>query len=316
MKTPDSADELNGMVIDVGPRKARRWRRWVLVALLLVALFTLPRLLSIYIEALWFGSVGYAPVYWYTLRLKILLFVVTAAATFGLLRLTFSILARAFAPLVQTRRQIVINNQQVDIAPARVLRPLAWLVSIALALGYGFAMSDEWQTFARYLKQPATSASDPVFHRTIGFYLFTLPVYDLLSSWLSTIAFIALIAAAVYALATLSNGTQATGETTRRLRYMGLSCALAAYLLTLAWDVFLDRYPYLWGEHQTFSGVTYTEDHFVLPGLMIVAITLLVGALIALLNAFTRRGRLLLIVSVALPAAVYLVAVVLVPTYV
>ena len=177
--------------------------------------------------------------------------------------------------------------------PARVLRPLAWLVSIALALGYGFAMSDEWQTFALYLKQPATSAFDPVFHRTVGFYLFTLPVYDLLSSWLSTIAFIALIAAAVYALATLSNGTQATGETTRRLRYMGLSCALAAYLLTLAWDVFLDRYPYLWGEHQTFSGVTYTEDHFVLPGLMIVAITLLVGALIALLNAFTRRGRLL-----------------------
>src|SRR5205085_6694974 len=131
-----------------------------------------------------------------------------------------------------------------------------------------------------------------------------------------TIAFIALIAAAVYALATLSNGTQATGETTRRLRYMGLSCALAAYLLTLAWDVFLDRYPYLWGEHQTFSGVTYTEDHFVLPGLMIVAVALIVGAGSALLNAFTRRGRLLLIVSVALPAAVYLVSPVLLPTYV
>ncbi|HYX41364.1 MAG TPA: UPF0182 family protein, partial [Pyrinomonadaceae bacterium] len=172
MSTPKNA-ELNGVVIDVGPRRPRRWRLWITIALVLVALFTLPRLLSIYIEALWFGSVGYAPVYWYTLRLKILLFVVTAAATFGLLRLTFSILARAFAPVIQTRRQIVINQQQVDIAPARVLRPLAWLVSIALALGYGFAMSDEWQAFALYLKQPATSALDPIFHRTVGFYLFT-----------------------------------------------------------------------------------------------------------------------------------------------
>src|ERR1041384_4852624 len=123
MKTPESPDELNGMVIDVGPRKPRRWRRWALVALVVVALFTLPRLLSIYIESLWFGSVGYAPVYWYTLRLKILLFVVTAAATFALLRLTFSVIARVFAPIVQTRRQIVINQQQVDIAPARILRP-------------------------------------------------------------------------------------------------------------------------------------------------------------------------------------------------
>src|ERR1041384_486578 len=316
MKTPESPDELNGMVIDVGPRKPRRWRRWALVALVVVALFTLPRLLSIYIEALWFGSLGYAPVYWYTLRLKILLFVVASAATFGLLRLTFSILARACAPLTESRRKIVINNQPVDIAPARVLRPLAWLVSIALALGYGFAMSDEWQTFARYLKQPATSATDPIFHRAVGFYLFTLPVYDLLSSWLSTIAFIALIAAAVYALATLSANGNATNETARRLRYTAVSCALAVYLLTLAWDMFLDRYPYLWGEHQTFSGVTYTEDHFVLPGLLIVAIALIVGALLALLNAFTRRGRLLLIASVALPATIYLVAVVLVPTYV
>src|SRR5205085_2971314 len=172
-------------------------------------------------------------------------------------------------------------------------------------------------TFALYLKQPATSAFDPVFHRTVGFYLFTLPVYDLLSSWLSTIAFIALIAAAVYALATLpANGTHAAGETARRLRYTGLSCALAAYLLTVAWDVFLGRYPYLWGEHQTFSGVNYTEDHFILPGLMVVAVALIIAAPIALLNAFTRRGRLLLIAAVALPAVVYLVGVVLVPTYV
>ena len=68
MSTPNNA-ELNGVVIDVGPRRPRRWRLWTTIALVLVALFTLPRLLSIYIEALWFGSVGYAPVYWYTLRL-------------------------------------------------------------------------------------------------------------------------------------------------------------------------------------------------------------------------------------------------------
>ena len=316
MDTPKDPEP--DLLIDVGRiRKPRRWRAWALAALLLVALIVLPRLLSVYIEALWFGSVGYAPVYWYALRLKIILFLVFAAATLALLRAAFYLCARRLAPLTEARRNIVINNQQVEVAPARVLRPLGWLASIAFALGYGLAMSEEWQTFALWLHAPATAAPDPVFRRPLGFYLFTLPVYDLLSGWLTTLAFVVLVAAGAYALATLPDrDTQAAARAAKQARYAVTSAASACFLLALAWATFLSRYPYLWGEHQTFSGVTYTEDHFVLPGLLIVAVALVVAALVALANALTRRGRRLLVAAAALPAVVYLFAVVLVPAYV
>ncbi|HEX8179367.1 MAG TPA: UPF0182 family protein [Pyrinomonadaceae bacterium] len=306
------------LIIDVGPpRRARRWRIWTAVALVLLALFVLPRLLSVYIDALWFGSVGYAPVYWYGLRFEITLFVAVAAATFIVLRAAFYLLARRFGPLVAAERQIVINNQPVDVAPARVLRPLGWLASIGFALAYGFALSSEWQTFALWLHAPATGTPDPVFHRPLSFYLFALPVYELLSGWLTTVAFIVLVAAGVYALATLPDkGTQAATRAAQQTRYAAASIAFALLLLALAWATVLARYPYLWDEHQTFSGVTYTEDHFVLPGLLIVAGALVVAALVALVNAFTRRGRRLLIAAAALPLVVYIVAVLLVPTYV
>ena len=72
------------------------------------------------------------------------------------------------APLVEARRQIVINNQPVDIAPARVLRPLGWLAAGAFALMGALALADEWQTFALWRNAPATAAPDPVFHKPLG----------------------------------------------------------------------------------------------------------------------------------------------------
>ena len=66
----------NGEIIDVGrikPRR-RRWRWFILVAIVLL-FFVASRGLSIYISALWFGSLGFSSVYWYMFKLKIELFV-------------------------------------------------------------------------------------------------------------------------------------------------------------------------------------------------------------------------------------------------
>ena len=84
----------------------------------------------------------------------------------------------------------------------------------------------------------------------------------------------------------------------------------------LAWRTYLSRFPYLWDDHQTFAGVTFTEANYLLPALYFVAIALLVAAAIALVNAFSRRGLRLLLLALAIPAAVYVVGVYIVPAYV
>jgi uncharacterized membrane protein (UPF0182 family) len=98
--------------------------------------------------------------------------------------------------------------------------------------------------------------------------------------------------------------------------FSATSSTLAAFLLAFAWRVYLSRFPYLWSDHQTFSGPNYTEANYLLPAITFVAVALVVAALLALVNAFTKRGIRLLLLAVAIPAVVYVVGVVLVPAYV
>jgi uncharacterized membrane protein (UPF0182 family) len=307
-------------IIDVGPIKPRRrrWRWWFLLAIV-VLLFVASRALSIYVSALWFGSLGYSQVYWYIFRLKIELFVVFFLLTTLILRGGFWLVERAFKSYVLERRTIIINQQPVNISPARLLRPLAWVVSVIAGLVFGLGMREAWRRFALYSHQAPTDLTDPVFHKTLGFYLFTLPIHQTISEWLLSLSFIILCGAIVYAV--LAFTQQATTSATtaaalRRTSIAAVSCALAAWLIILAWRFFLSRYPYLWDDHQTFSGVTYMEANYLLPGLLFVVGALLLTALIALVNAFTRRRLRVLLFAIAVPVAVYVVVTVLIPAYV
>src|SRR5215467_15011696 len=75
-------------VIDVGPPSRRRWKIWIIVAAALL-LLSFSRILSIYLSALWFDSLGYSSVYWYIFKLKLALFLGSAVVTTLLLSATF-----------------------------------------------------------------------------------------------------------------------------------------------------------------------------------------------------------------------------------
>jgi len=71
------APDPDGEIIDIGTTKPRR-RRWkwlVLIAIVLLFLVA-SRGLSIYISALWFGSLGYSSVFWFIFKIKLLLFLI------------------------------------------------------------------------------------------------------------------------------------------------------------------------------------------------------------------------------------------------
>jgi len=303
-------------VIDVGKGKRRHWRRWVLIAIALLLLI-LFRSLGIYLSAAWFSSLGLSSVYWYIFKLKLGLFLGFVFATAVLLRAAFWLLERHFRSHALEKRTIVVNNQPVQISPERFVRPASWIIAILFALFYGLDMKSAWQTFALYVNQAQVATLDPIFHKPVSFYLFSLPFYDLISSWLITLAFVVLCAAIVYTLlAAAPQITKANGESTSKRSFAPVSVALAAFLILLAWQTYLARFPYLWEDHQTFTGVSFSEAQYSLPALRLVAIALLVAAAVALLNAFTRRGLKLLLFGLALPLAVFVVGVLLVPAYV
>src|SRR5258706_7026372 len=151
----------NAEIIDIEPPRKRRWLRWLLVLAALL-LFAASRGLSIYISALWFGSLGYSAVYWYIFKLKFGLFVAFALLTLLILRGAFWLLTRAFGSLTLERRTIMLNNQPFQFSPARFINPVAWIVSVICGLIFGLSMKDGWQRFALYLHQTATQNHDPI----------------------------------------------------------------------------------------------------------------------------------------------------------
>jgi hypothetical protein len=303
-------------VIDIGPRKRRRLRWW-LIAAAIILLISLSRILSIYLSALWFGSLGYSSVYWYIFKVKLALFFGTALLTALLLSATFLLFQRLFGAYTFESRTIILNNQPFQFSPAKFIRPLGWLIAALFGLIYGFSLKDHWRQFALYWNQPATNLYDPVFGKSLGFYLFSLPLYDLLSSWLLGVTFVILCAALAYSLLGLPQTVlKPSVRWSSGAAFRAVCCALALFLLVLSWRTYLSRFPFLWEDNPIFSGVTYTEAHYTLPALLIVAIALIIAAVISLVNAFAVQRFSLLLIALAIPVATYVIGVVLVPSYI
>jgi uncharacterized membrane protein (UPF0182 family) len=316
--------DLDADIIDISPKRKRKSGRikWVVLA---VFLFVVALVLSvgIYTEALWFGSLGFSSRFWYVFWLGWILFAIFAILTFAVVRGGFYALERLFGPEIHKPRQIIINKQRVDLNFARFLRPVSWIFAIIFGLGYGASLSRDWNAWVLYLHQPATTTTDPVFGNSLGFYLFTLPIYSDLASWLTGLFLILLIATVVFAiLSAVPGDTVLVDEKEKGFSgfssgsYAAVSIALGALLIIVAWRTVLSRYEYLWTDHSSFSGVTYTEANYLLPGLIVIAIALVVAALILFVNAFTKKGGQLILGAIGIPILVYIVAGVLVPTYV
>jgi uncharacterized membrane protein (UPF0182 family) len=274
------------------PRRPRRRRGLpIVLGVLAVILFGGGTLLSYYVDALWFESLGVADVFWTTLRLQGQTFTFFAVATFLLLYGSF--LALKPAKLGELAGlPIMINGQPIKLPVEPVIRMAALAGSFAIAAATGAAMMSEWNVLALY-RQSASAAVlgagaatvDPIFGRNLAFYLFTLPAWQLVSGWLMTLSVIVAAMAGIFVM--ITGGARMIGV--RRddgtAAWRGLSIAFAAVMLMLAVRVYLGRFEQLFEDHTIFAGVTYTEAHVTLTGMLVVSIALGIGALAALVNA-------------------------------
>jgi uncharacterized protein len=319
MANTDFDDE----IIDISPLRSRRSGnlKWVVLALLLFVI-AFWRGVTIYTQELWFGSLGFGGRFWYVFSLGWILFGVFAVLTLLILRGGFYLLEKAFAVDTLAPRTILINRERVNINFARFLRPAGWVAAIVFALGFGLSFSAGWQSWILFLHGPAGASADPIFGNSVGFYLFRLPIYNELAGWLTSMAVILLIAGIAYALLSAIPSQIAAAESRKSFSGLGargysvVSVLLGALLLIIAWRTMLSRYDYLWTDHASFSGVTFTEAHYLLPGLAAFAIAIAVAAVILFVNAFTKRGFRLIIIAAVIPAVTYLVGTILVPAYV
>ncbi|HMD76263.1 MAG TPA: UPF0182 family protein [Terracidiphilus sp.] len=300
------------------PPRTRRRTLLFLIAIIAVVVFGSSTALSYWVDLLWFRSLGYGEVFWKTFGLKWGIFAAFAAVTFLILYGAISALKRAHSADLPADHTIFIAGNAVTLPVASSLRLIAIVLSIIIALATGAAMEAQWPTLALFWYAPHSTGSvaDPIFGNPLNFYLFTLPAWQLIAGWLLTLAVLTCILAVVFILITGSSralGGRLNGGIP--LPWRGLSTTLGFLLLVLALRVYLGRFERLFEHHTVFDGVTYTDAHVTLTGMLFVCAALVLGALITLAGAvFLPRGRWLL--AAIVPAAVCYAAVGVVGWYV
>jgi uncharacterized membrane protein (UPF0182 family) len=295
------------------PGRVRRRRPFLLILAVIVGIFLGSRTaLSYYVDVLWFGSLGYSDVFWKTLSLQWGIFAAFATATFLILYGSFLALKRSHLPDLPNGHTIYIGGRELKLPVEPVLRLIALGISLVIAAATGASMIGEWSTLALFWYAPRATSGvdviDPIFGKSLNFFLFSLPAWELVAGWLLTLAVITCLLAAFFILVTGGSRVLA-GQLSRAvtLPWRGLSITFAFLLLILAMRVYISRFELLLEDHTIFGGVTYTDAHIMLTGLFIVGVALVLGAAVAILNALRMpRGRWL--VAAILPAAVCYIA--------
>jgi uncharacterized protein len=288
------------------PSSPRRRRRFFIIVVILAVIFFGSRsALSYYVDLLWFRSLGYGEVFWKTLTLQAGVFAAFAAATFFILYGSFEALKRAHLPDLPEGHTIFIGGQPLKLPVGPVLRLIGLGLSLAIAAATGAAIMAQWPTLALFWDAPRTGgALDPIFGEPVNFFLFTLPAWQVIAGWLLTLALITCALAGFFIL--ITGGARALAGRLSRgvmLPWGGFSIAFAFLLLVIAVEVYIGRFERLLDDHTIFGGITYTDAHVTLTGMLVVCGALILGAVISAVNAVrVPRGRWLL--AAIIPAAV------------
>jgi uncharacterized protein len=292
------------------PPRRHRGLFFLALAILAVVIFTSRTALSYYVDSLWFRSLGYGDVFRKTLSLQWAVFAAFFAATFLFLYGWILALNRANRFDLPDDHMIMIGGQPFRLPIARIVRLLGLMVSLFIALVMGASIMTSWPIFALYWYAPRTAGGvvDPIFGMPLHFYLFVLPAWQFITGWLLTITVIACVIAVLFIFVTGSL-RMLSG---RRGGYLsqpwrGFSIAFGFLLLILAMRAYIARFERLFDEHTIFGGVTYTDAHVILPGMLAFCAALLLGAAIATMNVVSVPRVRWLVAAVAPAVICYLV---------
>lgn len=249
---------------------------WILLPILFFLFFS--RILGFYADWFWYDSVGYASVFFTRIWASFGLFV-AAAVAFWLLLAVNVLIARRLEP------RSFAGSALEEIANALRLRitSIILFAGAIVALLVGASTSGAWESVLLYLNQGAFNFADPVFGRDVSFFVFTLPIWEGLRTWLFVAFLFALVATAVvYGL-----GWRGWEVRTRALAH--LSVLGAALLLLIAWQYRLNAYELVYSTRGAATGAGYTDVNAQLPAYNLLSLVTALTAILLVVAAF-RRG--------------------------
>jgi uncharacterized membrane protein (UPF0182 family) len=282
------SDALEEEFDDFRPRRSRRARVLLFTVLgVIVAFFLVTLFASIYTDRLWYGSVGYSGVYDTMLWTRVGLFFGFGLVMAGSVAANMVIAYRA-RPFSRpdSPEQTGLDRYRDAVAPIRTVL----LVSVASVIGLfgGVAANGKWRTFLLWSNREPFHTKDAFFHKDVGFYVFTLPWLHFVVGFV--IAVLVLSALCAVVVHYLYGGIRLQAATDRMSSTATIQLSILGGLALLAKAVgyYLDRFDLVTGSSPVVTGMSYTDQHAVLPARNILVGVALICAVLFFVTAWRR----------------------------
>ena len=285
--------------------KMKKWL-FILAAVVFGGSLFADKILSFYIDWLWFESHGIASVLW-TVLISQFGFGLLVGVLFFLL--TFGFLNRVHKKT--SHLPILLSDQVRQEVPlldfmASNLKLIILIAPLVLAFMTGLVMAQQWEIILQYLNASPYGEVDPIFGKDISFYFFILPLWLLVKSLLwETMIVVSLGVGLIYFFKRFiyvgPTGVVVLPDAKRT--FSGLA---GLFFLLFASGFYLQGYELLTEGGSLISGIGFADDNGKIPLLNLLTVVSLISAAFSFMG-LVRPGMKKIVLSAAGLALVFFV---------
>ncbi|MCI1662149.1 MAG: UPF0182 family protein [Actinomyces sp.] len=244
---------------------------------------------QVWTEVLWFEQMDSTRVLLTRWGAVAGLFVVGFLLVFGFTSFSIQYAYRHRGRTVRGEMGANLRQYQEAIEPLRGL--LFWGVPVLLGLTNGGTLAANWQTILTFFNRTSFGTTDPILGKDISFYVFVLPLFQMLASFALTLLVIGLIAALVvhYLYGTIGVTPRPYALRPARLQIGWLAAGISAVIGVRYW---LGRYSLLTQQGEPADGALYSDVNAVLPAHSVLAVISGLVAVLFVVAAFRGTWRL------------------------
>jgi uncharacterized membrane protein (UPF0182 family) len=263
--------------------------RFLVPALLAVVFLGAPSLVRFYTDWLWFGEVGYQPVFLTMLRAQATLF----TAVFAVAALWLVVNFRVALAGIGDIRPVFTTREGIELPlPGRAqLATITSGIAVLLAIVIALYASSRWETWLAWRYAQPFEVVDPILGRDAGFYVFALPFLQLVRGLAQGLV---LFAALGVGFMYFASGSLSSRFGTRLWMTPGarrhLSFLVAAFLLLLACGAWLGQAERLVQPSGLIHGPGYADVNGRMPAALLLTAVSVIGAALAVLHGLTPRN--------------------------
>jgi len=288
--------DVNDLTIPNGGKIAK----WIVaIVALLGVLLLINWARGLYADWLWYSALGYQDILVKIVTTKIVLFSMGTAIVGIFLAINLAIIFRNTKGITAGPGAPLTTEGYLQVRKLAVW--VLGVLSLIISSVFGYMLASEWNSVLMYLNGESFDTTDPIFNEDISFYVFSLPVIQLIKSWLTSMIIVTLIiGAGLYFLAFSFQGvgiqSVLSNPSRGRVRNIRIHILMLAAigLILAAVGHWVGRYELLYSSMGAVYGVGYAENVARLPARMLLSAVALVASLILIASGFLSGYRLAL----------------------